>query len=317
MPTFSLMQVDAFTDRPLAGNPCAVVFDADPLDPDTMQAIAREMNLSETAFVQTTERADVRARYFTPAEEIPLAGHPTIATMFALVDTGRLSLDGRSTTVRLELPAGIVSIDLESQPDGSLQIVMAQRPPEFGKTYAADEVLPVFGLSEDDARSGVPVQTVSTGTPQLMIPVRALAFDVERKGAIGLRRGLSIERGSAPVGGDADGGYRGPLDPGLRAGRRSRGTRFVGIRHAAGDLRARGRVAIPIVAITMTAAAVAAGKGESQGQHADPKGRGNSRKARVHGEIHRESEVVRGTAKSNVNQSPDASGGEMPVNVGC
>jgi PhzF family phenazine biosynthesis protein len=76
------MQVDAFTDRPLKGNPCAIVFDADSLDDATMLAIAREMNLSETAFVLRSDIADVRARYFTPAEEIPLAGHPTIATRF-------------------------------------------------------------------------------------------------------------------------------------------------------------------------------------------------------------------------------------------
>src|SRR4051794_10904651 len=73
MRTYPFMQVDAFTTRPLGGNPCAIVFDADDLDAATMQAIARENNLSETAFVLRSQIADVRARYFTPESEIPLA----------------------------------------------------------------------------------------------------------------------------------------------------------------------------------------------------------------------------------------------------
>jgi PhzF family phenazine biosynthesis protein len=82
------MQVDAFTDRALGGNPCAVVFDADTLDDGMRQSIAQEMNLSETAFVQRAASADAGARYFTPDQEIPLAGHPTIATVFALFESG-------------------------------------------------------------------------------------------------------------------------------------------------------------------------------------------------------------------------------------
>ncbi len=71
MPQLPVYLVDAFTTTPLAGNACAVVCDAGDLDDETMLAIAREMNLSETAFVLPSDRADVRARYFTPAEEIP------------------------------------------------------------------------------------------------------------------------------------------------------------------------------------------------------------------------------------------------------
>jgi len=172
MPTFPFMQVDAFTDRPLGGNPCAIVFDADALDEATMQAIAREMNLSETAFVVQSRVADVGARYFTPAEEIPLAGHPTIATVFALVETGRLALTGDHTTIALELKVGPIPVEIHAR-DGRVQsIVMTQKPPQFLKTYAAIEVLPAFGLAPEDALAGVPIQTVSTGTPMLMLPLR-------------------------------------------------------------------------------------------------------------------------------------------------
>ena len=97
MPIFPFMQVDAFTNQRLAGNPCAVLFDADSLTDEAMLAIAREMNLAETAFVMRSDKADFRARYFTPALEIPLAGHPTIATVHALVESGRLPLITRTS----------------------------------------------------------------------------------------------------------------------------------------------------------------------------------------------------------------------------
>ena len=171
MPTFPFMQVDAFTDHPLGGNPCAIVFEADPLDDRQRQAVAREMNLSETAFVVRSNVADFGARYFTPAEEIPLAGHPTIATIFALIDSGRLRLTGDQTTVSLELRVGPIRIDIESSAGKAKRIIMSQKKPQFLKTYSAEEVLPIFGLTAADALPNAPIQTVSTGTPQIMIPL--------------------------------------------------------------------------------------------------------------------------------------------------
>ncbi|HJZ48029.1 MAG TPA: PhzF family phenazine biosynthesis protein [Roseiflexaceae bacterium] len=172
MPTFPFMQVDAFTDRPLGGNPCAVVFEADGLDDATMLAIAREMNLSETAFVVQSQVADVGARYWTPAEEIPMAGHPTIATIFALVESGRLVLSGDAATIALELRVGPIRIDIESRAGVVQQIVMSQKQPQFLATYAPEQILPIFGLSAEDALLSAPIQTVSTGTPQLMLALR-------------------------------------------------------------------------------------------------------------------------------------------------
>lgn len=172
MATFPFMQVDAFTDRALGGNPCAIVFDADALDEATMQAIAREMNLSETAFVLQSAVADVRARYFTPAEEVPLAGHPTIATMHALVETGRLALTGEKTTFSLELQVGPIQVDVYAEAGSPQRIVMSQMKPQFLAIYGAEEIMPVFGLAAEDALPGAPIQTVSTGTPHLLIPVR-------------------------------------------------------------------------------------------------------------------------------------------------
>jgi len=166
------MQVDAFTDRALGGNPCAVVFDADTIDDGMRQRIAREMNLSETAFVQTAESADAGARYFTPEKEIPLAGHPTIATVFALFESGRLSLDGPVTRISLELKVGPIDVEVHARDGRPQRVVMSQMRPQFLATYDAGEVLPVFGLTAADALPDARPQTVSTGTPQLMIPVK-------------------------------------------------------------------------------------------------------------------------------------------------
>jgi len=169
--TYPFMQVDAFTDRALGGNACAVVFDADDLDDRRRLAIAREMNLSETAFVQRAQSADVGARYFTPGEEIPLAGHPTIATVYALFESGRLALDGALTRISLELKVGPIDVEVHARDGRPRRVVMSQMRPQFLRSYEARDVLPIFGLSVDDALAGVRPQTVSTGTPQLMIPV--------------------------------------------------------------------------------------------------------------------------------------------------
>jgi hypothetical protein len=170
------------------------VFDADALDAATMQAIAREQNLSETAFVIRSNVADFGVRYFTPAEEIPLAGHPTIATAFALVDTGRVRLTGERTKITLELRVGPIQVDLFATGAKVQRVVMTQLKPKFLSTYPASEVMPIFGLKPDDALGDRPLQTVSTGTPQLMVPVTGHVRCVApcRRGA--LRRAQGARR---------------------------------------------------------------------------------------------------------------------------
>src|SRR5258708_36292344 len=109
------MQVDAFTAHPLTGKAWGVVCDADSLDNTTRLAIARENNLSETAYVVQSSVADFGARFFTPAEELPLAGHPTIANVFALIDSGRLQLTDDRTAISLELEVGPIPIEILAQ----------------------------------------------------------------------------------------------------------------------------------------------------------------------------------------------------------
>jgi trans-2,3-dihydro-3-hydroxyanthranilate isomerase len=167
--------VDAFTDRPLAGNPAGVITNAEGLDEATMRAIAREVNLSETAFVTASDKADFRLRFFTPTTEIPLAGHPTIAAMHALVEEGRVRLRGPRTRVTQELQVGVLPVDLDADEQGRLiRIWMTQKPPQFLREYDAAPYAEALGISISGIDSDYPVQTVSTGTPQLMFPVRSL-----------------------------------------------------------------------------------------------------------------------------------------------
>jgi len=173
MPTYDFMQVDAFTTYPLGGNPCAIVFHADDLTDEQMQAITVENNLSETSFVMASEKADFRVRYFTPAAEIPFAGHPTIATTHALIERGEINLQDGYKAITLEMQAGIIDVEAR-QENEIVTITLTSKAPHFGRTYDASEVMPIFGLSADDARDDVPIQTVSTGTPHLMIPLKTL-----------------------------------------------------------------------------------------------------------------------------------------------
>jgi trans-2,3-dihydro-3-hydroxyanthranilate isomerase len=174
MKKYQFMQVDVFTQVPLEGNPCAVVFDADDLNDEKMLAIAREMNLSETAFVKASRTADFRFHYFTPKEEIPLAGHPTVATVHALVESGRIKFKSKPISTSIELSAGIIRVDVDPVAHGFL-VTMYQLKPQFLRIYPAEEVMPLFGLNEKDCKNGVPIQTVSTGTPMLMVPVATLS----------------------------------------------------------------------------------------------------------------------------------------------
>ena len=171
--SYPYMQVDAFTTVPFGGNPCAIILDADDLDTDTMQGIAREMNLSKTSFVLRSDIADVRARYFTPAEEIPLAGHPTIATIHALAETGRIARTGDRRTISFQLQVGPIPVDILAKNGAPDRVIMTQKKPAFLDMVPRRAVSAAFGLSAGDFVDGVPIQVVSTGTPQLMIAVRS------------------------------------------------------------------------------------------------------------------------------------------------
>jgi trans-2,3-dihydro-3-hydroxyanthranilate isomerase len=164
--TLQMLWVDAFTAVPLEGNACAVVLDARGLDDRRMQAIARETNLSETSFVFPGDAdADFNVRYWTPSGEIPMAGHPTIATTHALCESGAIAAG--QDVVRLKMPAGVVPVTIArgSPP----RYAMSQIAPAFLSTWSRAEAARALNLREDELRAGTTPQTVSTGTPQLMV----------------------------------------------------------------------------------------------------------------------------------------------------
>jgi trans-2,3-dihydro-3-hydroxyanthranilate isomerase len=173
MSSFPFLLVDAFTERPLAGNACAVVLDAGDLSPATMQAIAREMNQSETAYVRSQKGNTFEVRYFTPGAEIPLAGHPTIATVAALIDAGRLAAPEGRTELTFSLRDGPISIAVERRGADRPSVVMTQRRPLFRPPLEVSTVTAAFGLPAEAVRDDAPVQVVSTGTEQLMVPLRS------------------------------------------------------------------------------------------------------------------------------------------------
>ena len=155
--------IDAFTDTRFGGNPCVVVHDADAVSEDRRMALVRETRLSECAYVVASDRADFGARYYLADREIPMAGHPTIATVAALVARGRIDLSGGAREITLEVGTGILPVHVAPQAGGAPIVTMTQRAPEFGATHAPAEIAEIYGLETDDV-VGVP-QTVSTGTP--------------------------------------------------------------------------------------------------------------------------------------------------------
>ncbi len=174
MRRYTLFQVDAFTTTPLQGNPCAVLPDARGLTEAEMQAIAREMNLSETAFVLPSDQADFRFRYFTPVTEIPLAGHPTISAAHVLVEEGRVPLRNGQATFTMELSVGVLPVEITSRQGNVTHVVMTQKKPAFGRAFEHGEIASVFGLAVGELDPRYPPQVVSTGTPQLMALVKSL-----------------------------------------------------------------------------------------------------------------------------------------------
>jgi trans-2,3-dihydro-3-hydroxyanthranilate isomerase len=173
--SYRFLQYDVFTDHLFGGNQLAVFLDGRGLSTETMQAIAKEMNFSETTFVLPPETPGTaaRVRIFTPAEELPMAGHPTIGTTFALVRTGAIEA-GRERIV-LGLTIGPTPVTLTWNGDDLGFVWMTQPTPAFGETIAnRDAVAEMLSISPAAITgTGRPVQIVSCGVPFLFVPLTA------------------------------------------------------------------------------------------------------------------------------------------------
>jgi trans-2,3-dihydro-3-hydroxyanthranilate isomerase len=178
MKEYRFIQVDVFTDRPFGGNPLAVFPEAEGLTTEEMQHIAREMNLSETTFVLPPQApgADFKVRIFTPAVELPFAGHPVVGTHWVLAHLGCVDLREPVTQVSFELGVGVLPADLHVVNGRVERVVMTQDRPTFNAVLEdVADLAEGLGLApEAIAETELPVQVVSTGVPQMMVPVRSL-----------------------------------------------------------------------------------------------------------------------------------------------
>ncbi len=169
--------VDVFTDRAFGGNPLAVVTNGRGVSDETMQAVAKEFNLSETTFVLPPEdpRHEWRVRIFTPGSELPMAGHPTVGTAFVLAREHLIPREGRETNVVFEEGVGPIPVRVEFEDGEPVFAEMSQPLPRFGPRMEDRRgVAAMLSLEESDIEPDLPVEVVSCGVPFLYVPVRSL-----------------------------------------------------------------------------------------------------------------------------------------------
>lgn len=170
---FDFVQLDVFTRMALAGNQLAVFTDGRGLSDDEMQALAREMNLSETTFIlprdaDTESREGVKVRIFTVQEEVPFAGHPTLGTALCIRSL-RAAAGQAPEQVTLDLRVGKIPVRF-TQREGSVFGEMRQRDPEFGGVLNREEAARIIGIDANELSTEWPVQVVSTGLPFAIVP---------------------------------------------------------------------------------------------------------------------------------------------------
>ncbi|HKE08997.1 MAG TPA: PhzF family phenazine biosynthesis protein [Candidatus Acidoferrum sp.] len=167
--------LDVFTTTRFHGNPLAVITDGDGLSSDQMLAIAREMNLSETVFVQkpTDDRALARLRIFTTKEELKLAGHPVIGTWFLLAELGVVPAQEGGVHILQETGAGVLPVEIRFKDGRPQRVTMTQKEAAFRKSGINKKRLAeALGLSPKDFDPKMEPEYVSTGIFNLMVPLR-------------------------------------------------------------------------------------------------------------------------------------------------
>ncbi|MGH7822722.1 MAG: PhzF family phenazine biosynthesis protein [Candidatus Binatia bacterium] len=179
MAQIRFLTADVFTDRAFTGNPLAVVPDARGLDARRMQLVAREFDYSETTFVFPAEdrRHTRRVRIFTPAAEIPFAGHPTLGTAFVLAAIGEIPLTGEETRIVLEEGAGPVPVTIRAgagRPT-SCELAAPKLPERGPEAPPPEAIAAALSLSPGDLAGGEwRAEVFSCGLPFLFVPLRSL-----------------------------------------------------------------------------------------------------------------------------------------------
>jgi trans-2,3-dihydro-3-hydroxyanthranilate isomerase len=165
--------LDVFAEEKYAGNQLAVFRNPGGLSKVQMQKIANEMHFSETTFILSDEERDggYDVRIFTPANELPFAGHPTLGTAYVISHN---VLKRTARKVLLNLKVGQIPVTFEKDAEGDEILWMKQIPPVFGETFGATGISEVLCLDEKDVHSRFPVQEVSTGIPFTIVPLKTL-----------------------------------------------------------------------------------------------------------------------------------------------
>ncbi|MGH9776325.1 MAG: PhzF family phenazine biosynthesis protein [Candidatus Acidiferrales bacterium] len=170
-----IYQLDVFTSKPFTGNRLAVVTDGDGLSRTLMQAIAKEMNHPETVFVQrpTNNRALARLRIFTTTQELPLAGHPVIGTWFLLAELGVVPAREGAVHILQQTGAGILPVEISFENSRPVNVTMTQKPAVFRPAkFSATALEAALGIRRGDLHAQLPMEFVSTGIFNLMLPLR-------------------------------------------------------------------------------------------------------------------------------------------------
>ncbi|MCK6625855.1 MAG: PhzF family phenazine biosynthesis protein [Anaerolineae bacterium] len=170
--------VDVFTDRPFGGNQLAVFSDGWGLSPQVMQQLAKEINFSETTFVLPPQDPgnDFWVRIFTPAVEMPIAGHPTVGTAFVLGREKLIDQTGPETMIHFEEGVGVIPVRVQWQNGQPGLIRMSQPLPEFGPEFPDRKLIAeMLSLEPDELDPDFPLQVVSCGLPFLYVPLKNLA----------------------------------------------------------------------------------------------------------------------------------------------
>jgi trans-2,3-dihydro-3-hydroxyanthranilate isomerase len=170
--------LDVFTTTRFEGNPLAVITDGDGLSSDAMLAIAREMNLSETVFVQkpTEDEALARLRIFTTREELKLAGHPVIGTWFLLAELGVVPAQEGGVRILQQTGAGVLPVEIHFKDGRPQRVTMTQKEAIFRPAKIRKQALAAaLGISPKDFDPKLEPEYVSTGIFNLMVPLRSRA----------------------------------------------------------------------------------------------------------------------------------------------
>jgi trans-2,3-dihydro-3-hydroxyanthranilate isomerase len=193
--------VDVFTDRAFGGNPLAVVTNGRGVEDRTMQAIAKEFNLSETTFVLPPDdpRHDWRVRIFTPGNELPMAGHPTVGTAFVLAREHLIPRGERESQIIFEEGVGPVPVRVEFEGGEPSFAEMSQPLPKFGpRLDDRGAVARMLSLEESDIEPDLPVEVVSCGVPFLYVPLRGLDAARRARPRVDLIERAAHEHGIPP-----------------------------------------------------------------------------------------------------------------------